>query len=71
MFAPVVRYVTMCVCVCFELWTRYDVSWFEVTLECGRVPASGGCDYLMIGNTKHEKGLFSLLETLKDTTEPQ
>ncbi len=25
---------------CFELRTRNDFSWFEDTLECGRVPAS-------------------------------
>ncbi len=34
----VIRNVTMH--VCFELWTRYDFSLFEATLECGRVPAA-------------------------------
>ncbi len=26
-----------------ELWIRYDFSWFEATLEYGRVPVSEGC----------------------------
>ncbi len=33
----VVRNVTMCVCVGFELWTQYDFSWFEATLEYGQI----------------------------------
>ncbi len=49
---------------------RYDFSWFETTLGCGRVPVSESCDYLMIGNN-HEKDLINLLETLKDTAESQ
>ncbi len=31
------------VCVYFELWLRYDFSWFEATLEYGRAPASESC----------------------------
>ncbi len=38
----VVRYVTN-INQCFGLWIRYDFSWFEVTLECGRVPVSESC----------------------------
>ncbi len=52
-----VRYVTMCVCC--ELWARYDFSWFEATLECERVPALESWGKLRIGNN-NEKGLTSL-----------
>ncbi len=58
-----VRYVSMCVCVFFELWIRYDVSWFEGTLECGRVPESESY------GKNHKKDLISVFETLKDITE--
>ncbi len=60
----------VCACVCFELWIRYDFSWFEATLECGRVPVSESCGLLMIGN-HHNKDLISLLEIRKDTSESQ
>ncbi len=60
----------MCVRVCFELWTWYNFSWFEVTLESGRVSASESCGHLMIGNN-HEKDLISLPETLKGATDSQ
>ncbi len=31
----VVRFV-----LCLDVWIRYDFSWFEATLECGRVLVS-------------------------------
>ncbi len=54
-------------CVCFELWIRYDFSWFKATLEYGRIGSAESCGLLMIGNY-HEKDHINLLETLKDTT---
>ncbi len=56
--------------VCFELWTRYNFSWFEANLECGRAPSLEICGLLTIGNN-HVKNVISLLETLKYTTESQ
>ncbi len=32
---PVVRFI-----LCLDVWIRYDFSWFEATLECGRVLVS-------------------------------
>ncbi len=61
---------TVRVYLCFELWIRYDFSWFEATLQYGRVPVSESGGKLMIGNN-NEKDLISLLETLKDTMESQ
>ncbi len=43
---------------------RYDFSWFEATLECGRVHASESC-------SNHEKGLIRLVDILKGITESQ
>ncbi len=63
-------YAWLCVFMCFKLWTRYGLSWFKDTLECGRVPASKRCGLLMIGNN-HENDLISLLDTPKDTTNSQ
>ncbi len=55
-------------CVCFELWIRYDfIGWFEATLEYGRIGATESCGLLMISNYD-EKDHINLLETLKDKT---
>ncbi len=52
--------------LCSEVRIRYYFSWFEATLEWGRVPVSESCGQLMIGSN-HEKDLISLLETLRVT----
>ncbi len=54
----------------YTLWIQYDFSWFEATLECGRVPVPESCGLLMI-DKNYEKALISLLETLKEATGSQ
>ncbi len=57
-------------CVCYEIWIRYDFSWFEAMLKYGRVPVPESCGLLTI-DKNYEKALISLLETLKEATGSQ